>query len=329
MRIATFNLESLDLPPKAGVPLEERAAVLRPDLQRLEADILCLQEVNGQHVPGRAERVLAALDLLLDGTQYATFHRVSTHARAAAAASAGGVADVHNLVTLSRWPITSAQEVRHVFVPPVEVRLATRVPNIDQGEALRFERPLLVVEIGLPGGETLVVVNVHFRAPLATAIAGQKLSPFVWRTIGGWAEGMYLSEIKRTGQALELRLLLDDLLEREPERLIMVAGDFNAEDHEAPLEIVIGAQEATGNGALEARAMVLLDRAIPEDRRWSLMHHGRPQMVDHMLASRALYGRCRGIAVHNEALGDEAVGYAKKIDPPGSYHAAVVAELRD
>ena len=46
MRIATFNLESLDLPPKARVPLEVRAQILRPVLQRLEADILCLQEVN-------------------------------------------------------------------------------------------------------------------------------------------------------------------------------------------------------------------------------------------------------------------------------------------
>lgn len=31
--------------------------------------------------------------------------------------------------------------------------------------------------------------------------------------------------------------------------------------------------------------------------------------------------------IHNEALGDEAIGYAKGIAPAGSYHAAVVAEL--
>jgi len=38
MRIATFNLESLDLPPKARVPLEVRAELLRPALERLQAD---------------------------------------------------------------------------------------------------------------------------------------------------------------------------------------------------------------------------------------------------------------------------------------------------
>jgi hypothetical protein len=52
-RIATFNLESLDLPPKARVPLEVQAEMLRPALERLQADALCLQEVNGQHTGGR------------------------------------------------------------------------------------------------------------------------------------------------------------------------------------------------------------------------------------------------------------------------------------
>ena len=78
MRLATFNIESLDLPPKAGMPLEARAEVLRPTLARLDADILCLQEINGQHVAGREERELLALDRLLAGTKYANHARVAT-----------------------------------------------------------------------------------------------------------------------------------------------------------------------------------------------------------------------------------------------------------
>ena len=78
MRIATFNLESLDLPPKARVPLEVRAELLRPALERLQADVLCLQEVNGQHTAGQRERRLLALDRLLAGTSYANYARVTT-----------------------------------------------------------------------------------------------------------------------------------------------------------------------------------------------------------------------------------------------------------
>jgi len=38
MRVATFNIESLDVGTKAHVDLETRVAVLRPVLERLAAD---------------------------------------------------------------------------------------------------------------------------------------------------------------------------------------------------------------------------------------------------------------------------------------------------
>jgi len=322
MRIATFNLENLDLPPKAHLGLEARAAMLRPELSRLNADVLCLQEVNGQHVPGRSERELVALDELLHGTPYAVFDRCAT-----TGPGGKGAADVHNLVILSRLPIRSMREVRHDLLPPVQHSLQTAEPPEPGYKPLAFDRPLLLAEIALEDGRTLTVINLHLRAPLAASIAGQKAAPFVWKSIGGWAEGYFLSAARRSAQALELRLLLDRLLEADPDRLIAVAGDFNAEDHETPLKIAVGAEEDTGNGALAPLALVVLDRALPQDRRWSVLHHARPQMLDHILSSRALYGHFLSIEVHNEALGDEALGYAKKINPPGSYHAAVVANF--
>ena len=48
-----------------------------------------------------------------------------------------------------------------------------------------------------------------------------------------------------------------------------------------------------------------------------------------MFASHALYGRFREISIHNEALGDEVVGYSKGIETAGSYHAAIVATFDD
>ena len=321
MRLATFNIENLDLPPKAHMPLEVRAAVLRPVLERLEADVLCLQEVNGQHVPGERGRRLVALARLLEGTRYEGL------ARSATSGPAGrGVADVHNLVTLSRLPILRTMEVQHQRVPPL-VHEPITAEGEKKPEPVRFDRPLLVTTLDAGGGRVLHVVNCHLRAPIASAVAGQKAGPFTWRSIGGWAEGYYLSALKRTGQALELRLTVDDLLAGAAEPLGAVAGDFNAEDHEMPVRIVVAAEEDTGNGELAADQMVPLDRALPQDRRWSVLHHGRPQMLDHVLVSRALYGRFRAIEVHNEALGDEALAYGKRLRSPASYHAPVVVEL--
>ena len=321
MRLATFNIENLDLPPKAHLPLETRATVLRPMLERLAADVLCLQEVNGQHVADAPERRLVALDRLLEGTRYAGYRRVAT-----TGPGGSGVADVHNLVILSRLPILSHREIRHERVAPL-----FHIPITAEGkhdpEPVRFDRPLLHAAIDAGGGRVLHVVGCHLRAPIASAIAGQKSGPFSWKSIGGWAEGYYLSSLKRTGQALELRLTADELLAQSHDTLLAVAGDFNAEDHEMPVRIVVGAEEDTGSGELAAGQLVLLDRALPQDRRYSVLHHGRPQMLDHILASRALTGHVRGIEVHNEALGDEAVGYGKKLHPTGSYHAPVVVEL--
>ncbi|MDX2204608.1 MAG: endonuclease/exonuclease/phosphatase family protein [Hyphomicrobiaceae bacterium] len=324
MRIATFNLESLDLPPKAKVPIEVRAAVLRPQLERLEADILCLQEINGQHVQGVQERRLIALDRLLEGTRYAHYARAETHAP-----GGRGSAPVHNLVTLSRFAIVARRELLHELEPPISYVMRTDRPHTGAPAPLRFDRPVLLTEIELPGGRRLAVVNVHLRAPLAASVPGQKLEPFVWRSTAGWAEGYFLSALRRAHQALEVRVLVDELLDAEPDRLLAVAGDLNVEDHEVALRLLQAAEEDTGNPDLAARALVLLDRALPADRRWSVLHHGRPQMLDHILASRALHGRFRAIEVHNETLGDELVGYARGHKGSGSFHAPLVATFAD
>ena len=77
-RLATFNLENLDDGPNADPSFDARLGVLRPQLQRLRADILCLQEVNAHKPAPKARRVMAALDRLVEGTPYAEFARAST-----------------------------------------------------------------------------------------------------------------------------------------------------------------------------------------------------------------------------------------------------------
>ncbi len=324
MRLATFNLESLDLPPRAKVSLELRAEVLRPALDRLDADILCLQEVNAQRASGGDRRSLRALDQLLVGTKYEHYARATT---------IGGkdhaLVDVHNLVTLSRFPIRSHRVVLHDLVPPLQYRLTTAIPAAAEAQPIRFDRPALLTDIELPGGSVLGVINVHLRAPLASSVPGQKVKPFVWKTVGGWAEGYLMSAVRRTAQSLEVRLLLETLLGDDNHRLIAVAGDFNAEDHEVPLRIILGAEDDTGNPALSAHALVLLERSLPQDRRWSVLYHGRPQMLDHIAVSQSLHRYFRTIEVHNEALSDELVGHARHLQSARSYHAPVVADFSD
>lgn len=322
LRIATFNLENLDDRPDLEPAFERRIAVLRPQLLRLDADVLCLQEVNGQRPYDHAPRELRALGKLLDTTPYAAFHGVATTSR-----SGRGVADVHNLVILSRWPIETRWEVRHDFVAPPSYRLATALPPATEAQAIEWDRPILAAAVRPPAGKLLHIVNLHLRAPLAAAIPGQKRAPFSWRSIGGWAEGFFMAAVKRTGQALEARLLIERIFDADPGAWIAVCGDFNAEERETPLRVLRADMEDTGNAALAHRTLIPLERMLPETRRYTVIHGGRHAMLDHVMVSRALLSRYRHVEVHNEILGDELVAYASGRPSAESYHAPVVAEF--
>ncbi len=323
MRLASFNLENLDDEATLAPAFGERIAVLRPQLQRLDADVLCLQEVNAQRDRKGKPRRFRALDRLLENTAYAGFHRVGSGRR-----ESGAPADKHNLVILSRWPIKDSRQLHHDLVPPACYRPVTAEPAASEAGPVLWDRPILQATIELPGGRRLQVVNLHLRAPLAAAIAGQKLGAFAWKSVPAWAEGFFLASLKRCGQALEARRLVDQLFDAEPKALIAVCGDFNAEAQETPLRIVRGDLEDTGNGALANRSLVPLERALPDSQRFSVRHQGRRLMLDHMLVSRALLAFHRTIEVHNEALGDELVAYATGSQSPESFHAPLVANFR-
>ena len=112
--------------------------------------------------------------------------------------------------------------------------------------------------------------------------------------MSGWAEGFFLAAVKRAGQALEVRLLVDRLFDADADALIVVCGDFNADVHEVPVRTIRGDEEDAGNPHLAARTLVPVERSLADSRRFSVVHHGRPQMLDHLLVSRPLLAWYRG-----------------------------------
>jgi endonuclease/exonuclease/phosphatase family metal-dependent hydrolase len=328
LRLATFNLENLDDGPGLEPALDERLPVLRPQLKRLDADVLCLQEVNGQRAQAGGPRRLMALDRLLEGTPYAGFHRASTTSTGDHGGGEPWVAATQNLVVLSRWPITEAREVREELLAPPAYRLATADPPADGPAPLGFDRPVLLARVDLPDGRgPLHVLNLHLRAPLAAPVPGQRVKGGAWRTAAGWAEGFFVAGVKRAAQALEARLLVDSILDAEPGALVAVAGDFNAETHETPVRLLTAGTADTGDGRLAARSLVPLERSLPRDRRFSVVHAGRPVLLDHLLVSRPLLGSFRRLEIHAETLADDLGPEQAVAQPTESYHAPLVAEF--
>ncbi|MHA1599422.1 MAG: endonuclease/exonuclease/phosphatase family protein, partial [Alphaproteobacteria bacterium] len=209
---------------------------------------------------------------------------------------------------------------RHELVDRPIYRPATAKPKPESEQPVEWDRPILHASLVLPDDRLLHVINLHLRAPLAAPVAGQKQDSSTWKSVAGWAEGFFLATMKRAGQALETRLLVDRLFAAEPEALIAVCGDFNAEERQTPLRTIRGDVADTGNPALGGGTLVPLDRAVPETRRYSVLHGGRKEMLDHVLVSQALFASYRHVEVHNEGLTDELTDSG-----PDSHHAPLVA----
>jgi endonuclease/exonuclease/phosphatase family metal-dependent hydrolase len=320
LRIATFNLENLDEVPGQKPTLQERIELMRPQLMRLDADVLCLQEIHGQEAPGEP-RSLLALKKLLEDTPYGDYHLVSTTVQ-----NGGEVLNERNLVILSRYEVLESRQLFHEFVPALSYRKATAVPR-EEVEEVSWERPILHARIA-PDDDTVVhVVNVHLKSKLPTDVSGQKLDAFTWKTASGWTEGSFLSSMKRVGQALETRMLVDELFDENANALVAVCGDFNADTDDVPVQAIRGDVEDTANAALARRVLVSCERTIPEPACYSYLHLGRRQMIDHLLVSRGLLRFYKGSEIHNELLHDESAAFAVDVKYPESDHAPVVAHF--
>jgi predicted extracellular nuclease len=163
---------------------------------------------------------------------------------------------------------------------------------------------------------------------MACGIPGQKIDENTWRTVSAWAEGSFSSSMKRVGQALQARLLTDSIFDTHGiGSMVVAAGDFNAQADEVCFKAISGSVEETGNPAHAGRMMIPCENNIPDSARYSLIHLGKGQMLDHIVASRSLLGHFRGAEIHNEALPDESGAFRTDTRFPESDHAPVVAEF--
>ena len=319
VRIATFNLENFDeTAPDEWPSLAERIELMRPQIVRLRANIACFQEVNGQERPNQSRSLLALAELLA-GTNLAGAELVSTRTEN------DDVYDERNLVVATTFPVLGVEQLRNDLVDPLLYRRLTAKPPDTAAVAIDIERPIVHVQLDLTNGTRLHVINVHLKSKIPTNIPGQKIDAYTWRSADGWAEGSFISSMKRMSQALEARRLVDQIFDADPNAQIVVAGDFNAAPDEVPVMAIRGDPENTGNPDLVARVLVPIEQTIPAPARYTLFHQGRGEMLDHMLITRNLLAHYRGSEIHNEILHDESVAFAIDRKYPESDHAPVVA----
>jgi len=106
-----------------------------------------------------------------------------------------------------------------------------------------------------------------------------------------------------------------------------VCGDFNAEPGEVPVEAIAGRVENTNNADLRHRVLIPCSGAIPETVRFSHLHHGQGNLLDHMLISQSLLRFFQRADLLNENLHDESLPFTYDTKYPESDHAPFAAEF--
>jgi len=311
LSIATWNLEALD--DRNAATWNTRITVLRDTLERINADILILQEIN----------TLSALDTLRQGTYCQNYNIAHTKTQA------GTPYDERNLVTMSKWNISTTNQYLNDIAPPPKWQKITQNPPDTTAQKVEWERPILHAKIDL-NGKQLNTINIHLKSMIPTNITGQQdpNNRYKWLSHIGWAEGYFLSDIKRVGQALETRMLIDQILTQQGnDALIAVGGDYNADIGSVPFKTIVGSVDDTSNPDLRPGVLIPCEMNVPSTSRFSLLHRGKGNMIDHIAVSHVFYPYWEETAIFNELLPDKSIAFATTQKFPESDHAPVVAHF--
>ncbi len=269
LTVATFNVKDLFSPhPRLDMKLDEIAAQLR----RADADVVALQEIASQEA----------------------LHQVLKRFR--------GGADYQHVVLALPDPrgIRNAIVSRLPFVwQTVHMADALPFPIFREGDAPPFPKRIPLrrgvphVRVDVPQVGLCDILTAHFKSKLPASLIrpdGTKKEP---TTEVERAEGDVRSLVLRAAEALYVRGLIDAALAITPNVALM--GDLNDTIESVPLQIVRG----SAGGMLHVCAEL-----VPKEARYSVLHEGRKQQIDHILVSPLLGQRLEAAAFQNESLRD-------------------------
>ncbi|WAU80308.1 endonuclease/exonuclease/phosphatase family protein [Streptomyces sp. Qhu-G9] len=314
MLLGTWNLENLYRPGGAFGPRTEAAykaklTSLAAVVRELDPTLLGVQEVGDPEA-------LEDLAGMLDGDWHIV---LSEHP------DSRGIR-VGFLSRTAPRTITDTND----FPPPLRA-----VQGDDDGEPVpRTGRGILAVEMTAQG-MTLSAAVCHLKSKLLT-YPGKRFQP---RDEGERARYGAYALFRRAAEATTLRTVADGLLDgKGKKRNVAVLGDLNDEVAAATTQIPLGpAGSEIGTVGFErpdrgdAARLWNIAPLIPEEQRFSRVHAGRPELIDHILVSRLLLdhvtGAGTGAPVQETPLPSVDEDPAARRDAAGSDHAPVWARI--
>jgi predicted extracellular nuclease len=293
LTLATYNvLDFFEVKEGPRAHLEAKLAYLAGVLARANADVVALQEVGSAAV---VKELTARVPALGYGEPVI------------------GTADARGIrcALVSRLPVVESM-VHTAEYLPFPVFVAGDPPPF--GARIPLRRGIVRARIDAGSLGTVDVLVAHFKSnrPLPLRDGRGEIPPVTARD---HAEAHLRSNVWRSAEALFVRGIVDDLLAANPDRHVAVAGDLNDRPTSSVVRVV------SGGGPFELRTCA---DAVPEKTRFSILHHGHPQQIDHILVTRFLRERLRDARFLNEGLRDHGALGPDAPPLPESDHAPLV-----
>jgi endonuclease/exonuclease/phosphatase family metal-dependent hydrolase len=324
-RIGTWNLENLFRPggefgPEEHAVYTEKLDGLARTIEQMAPDVLGVQEVGSA----------AALDDLVAVLGGDWHVALSAHFDQRRPIRVG---------FLSRHPLRILEDVG--TYPPRFAPVQTGDPDQDgvARTSSALGRGALAVRAELPGERRVTVVCCHLKSKLLSFPGPGGASRFSPRDeeerarVGGYAL------FRRTGEAVTVRSLVTRLLAAGDGDPVVLVGDLNDEPQAATTQVLYGppgSQLGTrgfdvADGGDPQRLWNLARLIASESERFTRRFEGRGELIDHVLASRALLDPLPEVQVFRQAglprLPSVTDDPRPRRNVPASDHAAVLARF--
>jgi endonuclease/exonuclease/phosphatase family metal-dependent hydrolase len=276
----TWNVENL-FRPGPGAPqadqqrYQRKLALLAGVLHQLDADVVGLQEVGG-------EEPLVDLQQALGGAY--------PHRAASAFPDRRGI----RVAFLSKFAIDHQTTQDIVDFPPGLALDTQKLTGCGETAPItRMGRGALRIRV-VKDGVVADVISAHLKSKLLTfpRSGGSSFTP---RDEEERARAAGIALMRRTAEAVTLRMWINALLEGNNRNPLLLLGDFN-DVPEAQTSLILNGPPGSEIGTLgfdrpdrgdDARLFNLAPR-IPAVRRFSRVYRGRGELLDQIFASEEL-----------------------------------------
>jgi endonuclease/exonuclease/phosphatase family metal-dependent hydrolase len=280
-KVMTWNVENLFRPadPSEQVAYNQKLQGLSEIILTLAPDVLALQEI------GSPEALADLVDLLAGLYPHSALSKFPDKNKNRPI----------RVGFLSKLPISQPTDIADF----PEAGLPS-VPGIDKegkpAVVTTLSRGALQIRVTPKPGVDIHLLNTHLKSKLLSFPAPEGKSRFVPKDEDERARVAGFALLKRTAEAIALRVQANQLLAGNPKQALILLGDLNDGPDAATTQILYGpggSQPGTAgfkrkDKGDDTRLFNLAELITPEQRRYSRVYQGKGELIDHILASKEL-----------------------------------------